>query len=120
MIIVVPNVGSALSGSKRKIFLENVTTAFESATTTYLYNTTEGNYKKTFCAVNGVGTNKLDIDLDKEISYKIVVNSDGEVVSLIATDGEYTYTLNNNANGYKKSDLSISNVTDDNTSIECI
>ncbi len=118
-LLVIPNISKKKKKSKEKLFFENVIAAFESAPNTYVYNTADGNYETVFCSVDSFGDNRLNTDLGNDIDYKIKVNSDGEVVSLVATNGEYSYSLNYNYRGYSKNNLSFENVLDGGLSFSC-
>ena len=116
MLLIVPNIAGSFTDAKKSIFLENVTTVFESATTTYIYNTSVNNFNREFCYN---GDNKLDVSTDSEIYYKLKVNENGAVVEMTVSDNNYNYSLTESTSGYSKNDLNINNIRDGKLNITC-
>ena len=95
--------------------MENVESVRSSATTTYLMNSNIGT---TFCKGQNANGNLLSISADN-IYYRVTVDADGNVTSILVTNGEFTY--NDSKIIIKKKDIVDDGVklTEINTSINC-
>ena len=113
MMLVIPNVLNPFKESKESLFLENVRTVHNSATTTYLMNVNVG---QNFCHGQSRNGTLLNLSLNN-LYYKVSVNFDGKVTSIIVTDGVYTYS--DTKSEINKNDIKKTMITESNTSISC-
>lgn len=109
MLLLIPNVLGIFNKSKKSLFVDESLEVFKNAYTTYIYRSSNGDYKKRFCKGIDNVTNSLDLENQDNLYYDITVNAYGEVLSMkIAKDG---YALNlNNDNGLQKSDIIEENI----------
>ncbi len=103
MLLVVPNITKNFKDSKKRLFYDNVVSLYTSAGRSFLLLDNPSN--KTFSNSG----NALDVDVSDDITYKIVVNSYGEVTSIYVTNGTYSYSKSNN-NGIKKKDIKLDDI----------
>ena len=103
MLLVVPNITKNFKDSKKRLFYDNVVSLYTSAGRSFLLLDNPSN--KTFSNSG----NTLDVDVSEDITYKIVVNSYGEVTSMYVTNGTYSYSKSN-SNGIKKKDIKLDDI----------
>ena len=103
MLLVVPNITKNFKESKKRLFYDNVVSLYTSAGRSFLLLDNTSN--KTFSNSG----NTLDVDVSEDITYKIVVNSYGEVTSMYVTNGTYSYSKSN-SNGIKKKDIKLDDI----------
>ena len=103
MLLVVPNITKNFKESKKRLFYDNVVSLYTSAGRSFLLLDNPSN--KTFSNSG----NTLDVDVSEDITYKIVVNSYGEVTSMYVTNGTYSYSKSN-SNGIKKKDIKLDDI----------
>ena len=103
MLLVVPNITKNFKDSKKRLFYDNVVSLYTSAGRSFLLLDNPSN--KTFSNSG----NTLDVDVSEDITYKIVVNSYGEVISIYVTNGTYSYSKSN-SNGIKKKDIKLDDI----------
>ena len=103
MLLVVPNITKNFKESKKRLFYDNVVSLYTSAERSFLLLDNTSN--KTFSNSG----NTLDVDVSEDITYKIVVNSYGEVTSMYVTNGTYSYSKSN-SNGIKKKDIKLDDI----------
>ncbi|MCI6350030.1 MAG: type II secretion system GspH family protein [Tenericutes bacterium] len=105
MLLVVPNITKNFKDSKKRLFYDNVVSLYTSAGRSFLLLDNPSN--KTFSNSG----NTLDVDVSDDITYKIVVNSYGEVTSIYVTNGTYSYSKSN-SNGIKKKDIKLDDIVE--------
>ena len=105
MLLVVPNITKNFKESKKRLFYDNVVSLYTSAGRSFLLLDNTSN--KTFSNSG----NTLDVDVSEDITYKIVVNSYGEVTSMYVTNGTYSYSKSN-SNGIKKKDIKLDDIVE--------
>lgn len=111
MTLVVPKITSSYKSAKKNMFYDNVISIYSSASSTYFFNASKGNYEKTFTNAN----NPLKVDVDDEIKYKVTVNEDGEVLEIKVTNNDFYYTKTSDK--IKKSEIKKSDIKEGTISL---
>lgn len=111
LLLVTPNVIKLFTGAKKSLFYDEALSLYNNAYTTYIYNTSEGDYTKRFCRGKNTTTKLIDVEEKEGLYYDITVNSYGEVTSLKVSDDTFGLTVSN-SNGIKKKSIKQSDVGD--------
>lgn len=111
LLLVTPNVLKLFTGAKKSLFYDETLSLYNNAYTTYIYNTSEGDYTKRFCRGKDTTTKLLDVEEKDGLYYDISVNSYGEVVSLKVSDETFGISVSNQS-GIKKKSIKQSDVGD--------
>ena len=111
LLLVTPNVIKLFTGAKKSLFYDESLSIYNNAYTTYIYNTSEGDYTKRFCRGKDTTTKLIDVEEKEGLYYDVTVNSFGEVTSLKVSDDTFGISLSN-ANGIKKKSIKQSDVVD--------
>ena len=111
LLLVTPNVIKLFTGAKKSLFYDEALSLYNNAYTTYIYNTSEGDYTKRFCRGKDTTTKLIDVEEKEGLYYDITVNSYGEVTSLKVSDDTFGLTVSN-SNGIKKKSIKQSDVGD--------
>ena len=106
MILVVPNLTKNYKDSKKRLFYDNVVSLYTSAGRSFLL--LDNPSSKTF---SNDGNVLLDAEVSDDITYKIIVNSYGEVISIYVTDGIYTY-FKSKKDEIKKGDIKLDDIVE--------
>lgn len=104
LLLVVPNVMSLFSSAKKNLFQDEVLSVYNTAYTTYVYRSSQGDYTKRFCVGKDTTTNNIELEEKEGLYYDVTVNSYGEILSLKVSNDTYGINLSN-ANGIKKKSI---------------
>lgn len=111
LLLVTPNVMKLFTGAKKSLFYDEALSIYNNAYTTYIYNTSEGDYTKRFCRGKDTSTKLIDIEEKEGLYYDVTVNSFGEVISLKVANENYGISVSNSS-GIKKKSIKQSDVGD--------
>lgn len=113
MLLVVPSITSSYKKAQKNLFYDNVLSIYNSATTTYLYNSDEGNTNKNFCD----SSNPINIEVPDEYKYSVTVDSYGSVNKITVSNGELLFTLSKT--NMKKSDIKKDSIEESTATVTC-
>ena len=105
MLLVVPNITKNFKESKKRLFYDNVISLYTSAGRSFLLSSSQTG--KTFSN----GGDALDAEVSANVTYKIIINSFGEVTSMYVANGTYSYSKSN-INGIKKKDIKLDDIVE--------
>lgn len=114
LLLVVPTISTSFKKAQKNLFYDNLLSLYGSATTTYLYNASEGDTTKTFCHN---GDHKLGVDLNEEVQYTITVDGFGQVVEMHVTDTRFKFEITKQ--NMQKSDIDKDAIEDGALEIDC-
>ena len=86
MLLVVPNITKNFKDSKKRLFYDNVISLYSSAGRSFLLSGSQTG--KTFSNDGDA----LDAEVSADVTYKIIINSFGEITSIYVSNGTYTYS----------------------------
>ena len=86
MLLVVPNITKNFKDSKKRLFYDNVISLYSSAGRSFLLSGSQTG--KTFSNDGDA----LDAEVSANVTYKIIINSFGEITSIYVSNGTYTYS----------------------------
>lgn len=93
MLLIVPSVTTIFKNAKKDLFQDEVLTLYNNTYSTYITRTSEGDYRKRFCKGKDSTINTLNVNEKDNLYYDILVNKDGEVISLKVSDDNFGITL---------------------------
>lgn len=103
LLLVVPNVLGLFNSAKKNLFQDEVLNVYNTAYTTYVYRSSQGDYTKRFCVGKDNTTNKIELEEKEGFYYDVTVNSYGEILSLKVSNDTYGINLSNPSGVKKKS-----------------
>ena len=109
MLLIIPNVVNLFKRAQKSAFYDEAVILYSNAYTSYLFNSSEGDYTKRFCKGKDTTTKLIDVDEKENFYYDITVNSFGEVISMKVSDD--SYGINISGNPLKKKNIKIDSVT---------
>lgn len=111
MLLVVPNVLKTYSSAKKNTFKSEILTLYENAYTSYISNSSEGDFTKRFCVGKDTTLKTINITEKDNLYYDITVDKEGKVISLKVSNESNGIVINNN-NGIKKKDITNEIITE--------
>lgn len=111
LLLVTPNVIRLFTGAKKSLFYDEALSLYNNAYTTYIFNTSEGDYTKRFCRGKDTTTKLIDVEEKEGLYYDVTVNAYGEVTSLKVSDETFGLSVSNSS-GIKKKSIKQSDVGD--------
>lgn len=120
LLLVTPNVMKLFTGAKKSLFYDEALSIYNNAYTTYIYNTSEGDYTNRFCRGKDTSTKLIDVEEKEGLYYDVTVNLFGEVTSLKVANENFSIEVSN-SNGIKKKSIKQSDIKDasDTSEITC-
>ena len=109
MLLVVPNITKNFKDSKKRLFYDNVISLYSSAGRSFLLSGSQTG--KTFSNDGDA----LDAEVSADVTYKIIINSFGEITSIYVSNGTYTYSKS--GSNITKKDIKLEDVIE-NTSLD--
>lgn len=92
VIIALPNIIELYNKSKKEIFVTEVKNVYKKAEETYISSKLNN---KPIYRINSEDNSKLDMS-GKKLKYCIILNNDGKILFLNASDGKYNIEIDKN------------------------
>ncbi len=108
MLLVVPNITKNFKDSKKRLFYDNVISLYSSAGRSFLLSGSQTG--KTFSNDGDA----LDAEVSANVTYKIIINSFGEITSIYVSNGTYTYSKS--GSNITKKDIKLEDVIENTSS----
>ncbi len=108
MLLVVPNITKNFKDSKKRLFYDNVISLYSSAGRSFLLSGSQTG--KTFSNDGDA----LDAEVSADVTYKIIINSFGEITSIYVSNGTYTYSKS--GSNITKKDIKLEDVIENTSS----
>ncbi len=111
MMLVTPNVIGLFNSARKSAFYDEVLNVYNHAPTTYIYNSSNGDYTKRFCKGKDATTKELEIEDKSDFYYDITVNNYGEVLSMKIANKNFGINVSSE-DGLSKKEISKDKVSD--------
>ncbi len=108
MLLVVPNITKNFKDSKKRLFYDNVVSLYTSAGRSFLLSGSQTG--KTFSNDGDA----LDAEVSANVTYKIIINSFGEITSIYVSNETYTYSKS--GSNITKKDIKLEDVIENTSS----
>ena len=93
VLIAIPNVIGMYNNAKKGAFETEISEVCKLSKTQWMTDNFQNSSRKTYMRIDGVdyGETKIPINARDDLDYEVVVDSNGKIIRLIATDGTFQY-----------------------------